>query len=218
MFSIESADSFVLTESFSLYCFLPKTSNWKKQRQHCLRLGMLSLLYVLSPLSTVQHLLSSLGRRSHRRSWGTPRGSWHYHRGAVSHALREEGLSYSCAVWQGSFFLFHKWKKKPETKMCSGSSKRMGLAGVRNSSLVSRTYGILKVLKKKRRKRKWRRVLADVGVTNISLNIERVCAFLIALIKIGVQSGAHGNDLQPIECKAIECRGCSWGVLGNASV
>lgn len=34
--------------------------------------------------------------------------------------------------------------------MCSGFSKCMGLAGVRNSSLVLRTYGIFKVLKKKK--------------------------------------------------------------------
>lgn len=55
---------------------------------------------------------------------------------------------------RGHFFCFISEKKKPETKMCSGSSKCMGLVGVRNSSLVLRTYAILKVLKKKRRKRK----------------------------------------------------------------
>lgn len=180
---------------------------------------MLSLLYVLSPLSTVQqHLLSSLGRRSHRRSWGILGGSWHYHRGAVSHALREEGLSYSCAVWQGSFFLFHKWKKNLRQK-CAVVSPNAWTS--RESEIVAWYWGpmvYLRYWRKKRRKRKWRRVLVDVGVTNISLNIEHFCAFLIALIKIGVQSGALDNDLQPIECKAIECRGCSWGVLGNASV
>lgn len=145
--------------AFPFYCFLPKTSNWKKQRQHCLRLGILSLLYVLSPLSIIQqHLHSSLGRRSDRRSQRIPNGRWHYHRGAMSRALREEGLSYSRAVRQGSFFCFLSEKKKktnkPETKMCSGSSKCTGLAGVRNGSLVLRTDGIPKVLKKKRRKRK----------------------------------------------------------------
>lgn len=55
---------------------------------------------------------------------------------------------------RGPFFCFISEKKKPEAKMCSGFSKCMGLAGVRNSSLVLRTYGIFKVLKKKKKEKK----------------------------------------------------------------
>lgn len=56
---------------------------------------------------------------------------------------------------RGPFFCFiSEKKKKPEAKMCSGFSKCMGLVGVRNSSLVLRTYGIFKVLKKKKKEKK----------------------------------------------------------------